>query len=325
MTPETPNLPWIESPFFAKDLEASSLNREDKAFVKSFSDNGFVVFDTGIDHTVIDALNESMAAPFAKLEKVESRRIQDAWKYNEYVRKVASHDVVYDKLRLLYQREPIPFQTLNFPEGSQQKTHSDMVHFNSIPQRFMCGVWIALEDITPDNGPLHYYPGSHKLPFYEMIDLGIKASDNIETKKAMMTYAVDYVNFIEKMVKALELKKEVLTIKKGQGMIWAANLLHGGERIKKPGASRLTQVSHYYFEDCIYYTPRLSDIAINKLYITDLVNISTGKKIPNKYFGETIRQPAKLYLQQNTIRMLSKVSHLFPKELVTKVKSIIQR
>ncbi len=44
-----------------------------------------------------------------------------------------------------------------------------MVHFNSIPQRFMCGVWVAMEDIAPDNGPLHYYPGSHKLPFYDMI------------------------------------------------------------------------------------------------------------------------------------------------------------
>jgi len=325
MTRESTNLPWTESPFFERELEASSLSEKDKAFVKSFADNGYVIFDTGIDPTLIDALNESMASPFARLEKTEGRRIQDAWRSNEYVRKLAADEGICHKLRLLYQREPMPFQTLNFPEGSQQKTHSDMVHFNSIPQRFMCGVWVALEDITPDNGPLHYYPGSHKLPFYDMIDLGIKASDNIETKKAIMTYAVDYVNFIEKMVEALQLRKEVLTIKKGQGMIWAANLLHGGERINTPGASRLTQVSHYYFEDCIYYTPRLSDIAINKLYLSDLVNIRTGEKIPNRYFGKTVRPPAKLYLQQNTIRMLGKIAHLFPKEIVAKVKSIIQR
>ena len=31
----------------------------------------------------------------------------------------------------------------------------------------MCGVWVALEDITEDNGPLHYYPGSHRLPDYD--------------------------------------------------------------------------------------------------------------------------------------------------------------
>lgn len=325
MTQETTNLPWTESPFFERELVTSSLSEKDKAFVKSFADNGFVVFDTGIDVALIDALNETMASSFARLDKTADRRIQDAWKTNEYVRKLAADEGICDKLRLLYQREPIPFQTLNFPEGTQQKTHSDMVHFNSIPHRFMCGVWVALEDITPDNGPLHYYPGSHKLPFYDMIDMGIKASDNIETKKAIMTYAVDYANFIEKMVQALKLRKEILTIKKGQGMIWSANLLHGGEMINTPGASRLSQVSHYYFENCIYYVPRLSDIAINKLYLSDLVNIRTGEKVRNKYFGKTIRQPARLYLQQNTIRMLAKVSHLFPKDVVTKVKSIIQR
>lgn len=319
------NLPWTESPFFDKELEASNLSEQDKAFVKSFADNGYVIFDTGFDNTFIDALNQSMEEPFSKLEKEDGRRIQDAWTYNEYVKKVAASDVVLSKLRLLYQREPIPFQTLNFPEGSQQKTHSDMVHFNSIPQRFMCGVWVALEDITPDNGPLHYYPGSHKLPFYDMIDMGVKASDNIETKKAIMAYAVDYVNFIEKMITALGLRKEVLSIKKGQAMIWASNLLHGGEKINKPGASRLTQVSHYYFEDCIYYVPRLSDVAINKLYLNHLVNIRTGEKVISKYFGETVKANTKLQLQMGTIRMLSKISHLFPKDIVAKVKSIIQR
>lgn len=325
MLQEATNLPWIESPFFEKELRESDLNEADKTFVKGFADNGYAIFDTGFDDTFIDALNQSMEEPFNKLEKVEGRRIQDAWMFNEYVQKVAASDVVLQKLRLLYQREPIPFQTLNFPEGSQQKTHSDMVHFNSIPQRFMCGVWVALEDITPDNGPLHYYPGSHKLPFYDMIDIGVKGSDNIETKKAFMAYGVDYVNFIQKIIEALGLQKHTLTIKKGQAMIWAANLLHGGEKINTPGATRLTQVSHYYFEDCIYYIPRLSDIAINRLYLNDLTNIKTGKKIVNKYFGETIKPYTKLQFQLTTVKMLSRISHLFPKELVSTVKSIIKR
>lgn len=328
MSYKTNNLPWTESPFFDKELHESGLSDSDKAFVKSFADNGYVVFDPGLDESLIDSLNAELAPHFAKLPAPgagEGLRIQDAWSFSENVRKVASSDIVFDKLRLLYQREPIPFQTLNFPVGTQQKTHSDMVHFNSIPQRFMCGVWLALEDITPDNGPLHYYPKSHKLPFYDMIDLGIKASDNIETKKALMTYAVDYVNFIEQMINALGLKKEVLTIKKGQAMIWSANLLHGAEKINIPGATRHSQVSHYYFEDCIYYVPRLSDIAINKLYLNDLTNIKTGKKVGNTYFGQEVKASTKLYLQKNTIKMLSKVSHLFPREVVNKIKSIVQR
>ena len=33
-----------------------------------------------------------------------------------------------------------------------------------MPEGFMCGVWVALEDMDMDNGPLVYYPGSHQLP-----------------------------------------------------------------------------------------------------------------------------------------------------------------
>jgi ectoine hydroxylase-related dioxygenase (phytanoyl-CoA dioxygenase family) len=318
------NLPWTESPFFEYELRESTLSDADKSFVKGFADNGFAIFDPGFGEPLIDALNTSMAPRFEKVTE-EGRRIQDAWAFNEHVRKVAVADAVLDKLRLLYQREPIPFQTLSFPMGTQQKTHSDMVHFNSIPQRFMCGVWVALEDISMDNGPLHYYPQSHKLPFYDMIDLGVKDSDHIETKKAIMAYAVDYTNFIQEMIGALTLKKQVLTIKKGQAMIWSANLLHGAEKINTPGASRLSQVTHYYFEDCIYYVPRLSDIAINKLYLNHLVNIRTAEKVINRYFGAEVRPNTKLQLQLGTIKMLSKVSHLFPKEIVTKIKSIIVR
>jgi Phytanoyl-CoA dioxygenase (PhyH) len=318
------NLPWTESPFFGHELNESSLSDKDKAFVKDFADNGFVVFDTDLDGSVIDELNQTMAPHFEKIIGAD-KRIQDAWAFNESVRKVASSDNILDKLRLLYQREPFPFQTLSFPMGTQQKTHSDMVHFNSIPQRFMCGVWVALEDVTNDNGPLHYYPKSHKLPFYDMIDLGVKASDNVATKKAIMAYAVDYTNFIAEMIQALGLPKKVLTIKKGQAMIWSANLLHGGEIIYKPGSSRHSQVTHYYFEDCLYYTPRLSDIAINKLYLSDLIDIRTGKKIVNRYFGKEVKPATKLYLQRNAAKMLGKVSHLFPKEVVDKIRSIVAR
>jgi ectoine hydroxylase-related dioxygenase (phytanoyl-CoA dioxygenase family) len=28
----------------------------------------------------------------------------------------------------------------------------------------MCGVWVALEDMSEGAGPLEYYPGSHKWP-----------------------------------------------------------------------------------------------------------------------------------------------------------------
>lgn len=317
------NLPWTESPFFETQLKTADLSDADKALAKSYADHGYVIIDPEIDESVSDTIVESLAPRFKKM--TNDLRIQDAWKFSEYVRKVAVSEAVLSKLRILYKREPIPFQTLNFPVGTQQATHSDMIHFNSIPQRFICGVWVAFEDIAIDQGPLHYYPGSHKLPFYDMIDIGVKASDSVEMKKALMAYAGNYVSFIQKVIDELGLKKQVLTIKKGQAMIWSANLLHGGEKILREGATRHSQVTHYYFEDCIYYVPRLSDIAINKLYLNNLVNIRTGEKVVNTYFGKEVKVNTKIYLQQQTVRMLAKVSHLFPKPVVEKIKSIIVR
>jgi ectoine hydroxylase-related dioxygenase (phytanoyl-CoA dioxygenase family) len=39
------------------------------------------------------------------------------------------------------------------------------MHFHSAPAGFMCGLWIALEDVRPEAGPLIYYPGSHRSPY----------------------------------------------------------------------------------------------------------------------------------------------------------------
>ena len=97
-------------------------------------------------------------------------RIQDLWQYSDSVKELACHPKIMDTLKMLYEREPVPFQTLNFKVGTQQKAHSDTLHFSSLPARYMCGVWVALEDITEDNGPLFYYPGSHRNPEYNFSD-----------------------------------------------------------------------------------------------------------------------------------------------------------
>lgn len=40
----------------------------------------------------------------------------------------------------------------------------------------MCGVWVALEDVGPDQGPLVYYPGSHRWPIYGNDQIAVPAS-----------------------------------------------------------------------------------------------------------------------------------------------------
>lgn len=291
MSEITHTLPWTESPFFERELRESGLSDEDKAFVKEFADNGYIILDPKIDEETIEALKAGLDKKFNPSDPLQkpTTRLQDAWQYNTHVKKIALAEEILKKLTLLYRRKPIPFQTLNFSVGTQQRTHSDMIHFSSVPERFMCGVWIALEDVHANNGPLHYYPKSQKLPFYEMKDMGIKGSEGLKMKNEYMDYGHYYENFIAAVVDDLHLEKHTLTMKKGQALIWSANLLHGGEKINLPGSTRHSQVTHYYFEDCIYYTPLFSDIAIKKMDIRTITDISSGKVVENKYLGAVVK------------------------------------
>ncbi|MFL6464013.1 MAG: phytanoyl-CoA dioxygenase family protein [Bryobacteraceae bacterium] len=96
----------------------------------------------------------------------DNLRIQDGWKTLSKIKQIACNATVLKLLSDLYGRRAFPFQTLNLPVGTQQHFHSDSVHFSSCPERFMAGVWVALEDIDSDDGPLLYYPGAHKLPVF---------------------------------------------------------------------------------------------------------------------------------------------------------------
>jgi ectoine hydroxylase-related dioxygenase (phytanoyl-CoA dioxygenase family) len=111
----------------------------------------------------------------------------------------------------------------------------------------MCGVWIALEDITMDSGPLIYYPGSHKLPFYTMEKLKIEPGNYNEYEKK-----------IEKIILESGLTPEYGIIKKGDIIIWHANLIHGGSKRNDNTLTRKSMVIHYFFENCKYWTPLLS-------------------------------------------------------------------
>jgi hypothetical protein len=277
------NLPWVESPFFNRELQQANLDPVLAEQVRRYAEDGYLIFDPEIEESLLDDARREVEPLYGN-----ELRKQDAWKTVSAIRTIATAPKIMEMLRVLYRREPIPFQTLNFPVGTQQRTHSDSIHFNSIPQRFMCGVWVALEDVHADNGPLHYYPGSHKLPFYDLIDMGLKGSEAQTVEEIYGGTYKRYEERLDEIIQAHGLKKETLNMPKGKAIIWSANLLHGGEKILTPGSSRHSQVTHYFFENCVYYTPLRSDATIDKLYIRKITNIATGQTIDNKYFDQTL-------------------------------------
>lgn len=218
--------------------------------IENFQRDGLLVLDFELEEPLLDGVIASVE-PFYQRSKAGSpysngTRIQDAWRFDAGVRRIALEKRVLRALRELFGRKPKAFQTLNFPVGTQQRTHSDTIHFNSQPSGYMAGAWVALEDVDENNGALIYYPGSHRLPEITMQDVGVPPSYD---------HYREYENYIQAMVEEKGLRAARGVLKKGQVLIWHANLLHGGGSHPDKSRSRHSQVTHYYFAGCRYYTP----------------------------------------------------------------------
>jgi hypothetical protein len=125
----------------------------------------------------------------------------------------------------------------------------------------MCGVWVALEDMDMDNGPLVYYPGSHKLPLPDWPEIqrttGIDPNRSAYETDAELSdaRAHAFILYGEKLIERHGLEPHYATIQKGQALLWSANLLHGGSPQRDKSRTRHSQVTHYYFEDCRHWRP----------------------------------------------------------------------
>ncbi len=294
MSNPLPGLPLIESPLFLARADELGLSKEEKRIGRDLFEQGYAVFDfpdAALDAR-IDGIKQRLGPRYGvDLDNPEAdktcgeRRIQDAWQTDPDVKAIAANEAVIALLSKLYGRQAFPFQTLNFPVGTQQEAHSDMVHFSSLPEKFMCGVWLAMEDIHPDAGPLFYYPGSHRWPVMSNALIGRRGYET-NLNSAQDPYAEAW-----RALRAAEgAQPSTFLARKGQALIWCANLLHGGSAQNDSRLTRWSQVTHYYFENCIYYTPAFSDEALGKLQMRRIASITDGGPRPNLYQGEPAEQ-----------------------------------
>ncbi|KHL26503.1 phytanoyl-CoA dioxygenase [Croceibacterium mercuriale] len=287
-----PGVPLIESPLFPRLREQMDLTPEEARIATDLHDRGYAVLD--FPDPEIDARMERIKAQLGPRYGIDfadpgsdktagERRVQDAWKFDDDVRAIAANQVLLDLLTKLYGRAAFPFQTLNFPVGTQQEAHTDAVHFSSMPERFMCGVWLAMEDIAPEAGPVFYIPGSHKWPQLSNAMIARRGYGSA-LNSAQDPFAAGWRALGEVHGAA----EEPFLARKGQALIWTANLLHGGSRQTDPHLTRWSQVTHYYFEDCIWYTPAFSDEALGRLQMREPVSIVDGRKRTNSWLGEEL-------------------------------------
>lgn len=259
------DIPWIESPFFDSLLKNADYSQVQKNFIKNYAKKGYTVIDLEISDDQINEIKKDLDLYIKQnnsnrqenYEYNDGPRPFQLWKKSASIKDLAINKKILDTLELLYGKKPFPFSTINFLKGSEQPMHSDSIHFHSVPNLWMAGVWVALEDVDEENGTLKVIPGSHKWGTWEYHNLNLPHPDEIENGEVVLYK--EYENFIRHLISEKGIKPHVLNIKKGQAVIWASNTLHGSIKIVDKKRSRYAQAIHYFFEGCKeYYHPMFS-------------------------------------------------------------------
>jgi ectoine hydroxylase len=213
--------------------------------------NGYMIipsfFSDKVDsiNAEIERLKEENKVDF----NFTGRKIMDAWQYSENINSGFRDEQLLKVFEFIFQKRPIPFQTINFIYGSEQKPHSDSIHMTTEPLGYLAAVWIALEDIQEGSGELIYYPSSHKLNY-------VMSEDYDTGNNALLIGEHNYNNYedkIDQVIKQHNFQPQNFHAKKGDILIWHANLLHGGSPINNPSLTRKSMVAHYYAEGVLCY------------------------------------------------------------------------
>jgi len=267
-----PNVvPWFDQPDALAGIDG------DRVLLEHWVRDGYVVVDDAVDPGDIDRMvavldglwdatelianltllglrDDADAEPrnvshadLLKLERARRHRMRDVsdWRIhgfhyvNESARRIYWNPRVRALAGRIFGRRARPIAAINFMTGSQQALHQDMAVFHIYPHNYLLGAWIACEDIAPESGPLVFYPGSHRAPFFP----GFTDYPQTNLRTADGATARAYQDYVDEMARRFERRE--FRARKGQVLFWHGMLIHGGAAVARRGVSRKSMVVHY--------------------------------------------------------------------------------
>ncbi len=280
--------PWVLEPGYRDDPRYTSAPAAHQELADAFHADGYVVVPGLVPGTTVLAARAAAQAEYARRGPA-TERVIDAWRWRPGVRALATDPATADLVTFLLGRPAVPFQTLSFRRGTEQRAHADAIHFDTLPAGYTCGVWVALEDVGDDQGPLVVHPGSHRVAPSYPEDLGLAPGDD--------RGAFDRTGYEDVVARQVaDLPGRRLAVAQGTAVVWASDLVHGGAPVDRAGATRWSQVTHFFGAGCVYVTPQRSRRAEGRYAVRDpLVNVATGRPEPQPPPGwRFVRTPDRL-------------------------------
>lgn len=247
----------------SKSTKSFLLNKCSK---EQWDENGFLHLKSFFSEEYIDEINASIDKSREvfesnrKVKNLKCGRIANIHASNRDVFKLLNDPNLREVQKQLLDGDPILWGSLTFKVGSQQLAHADAPWFYVEPYGSMIGIWIALEDIKPEAGPLFYIPKSHldQLKVKDVLDKNVQLKEKVENFRLLNVSASSRQYWdLSKSVgdvyaKEWESVDGAVTVcpKKGDVFVWHQWLIHGGSPITNPALSRNSIVSHWVSDAC---------------------------------------------------------------------------
>jgi phytanoyl-CoA hydroxylase len=259
-------LPWLDRSDADIDGYVASLPAPEPGLPRRLHQwrrDGFAVFERAIDDRLLDALGADLGelsedhrrfgvmVGHSQKGDVPVRELSDDELKDRHLRvinfhhaslaakKIALSAPIVGFLRHVFRERVVAMQSLTFRYGSEQHIHQDFAYVVSGIPSHLAAVWVALEDIHPDAGPLAYYPGSHRNPKFDWGN-GLFYHPDHSTRGGDL-----FEEHIHRQCRKRGLSLTTFLPKRGDAFIWHGSLAHGGSPQVDPDRTRLSYVVHY--------------------------------------------------------------------------------
>src|SRR5262245_30167973 len=174
-------IPWLDRPDAWQAIQrrrnAGEITAEEAGWLSRWVRDGYVTFENVLPHALADEINHDVDEVIRENRHLPHdqfiTKFENVYRHSAATRRGMVLPDGLAKMDLILGMRVLPYQTLNLPASSEQAAHSDAILMTTHPHGYMLAVWFALEDITPDSGPLKIYPGSHRLPYLGALESGI--------------------------------------------------------------------------------------------------------------------------------------------------------
>jgi hypothetical protein len=162
------------------------------------------------------------------------------------IRRMIFAPAIVEFLGLIFEAKALASQTLGFLRGSAQENHQDSAYVPYTLGRNFAASWIALEDVTLGAGELYYWVGSHRLDdfLYDGEYKCVAEARRMNGPGSLGQQVGEHVASLGRRAAEAGLSNERFAARRGDVLIWHADLVHGGNPVSKD-ITRKSVVTHY--------------------------------------------------------------------------------